>query len=157
MGEEEEKNEEQKVDFTASDYLQNLDALRKATVSKEAYDKLLEDNKKLSKALAEGSFTEKEKEETIEISSEEAKKSLFDGKRKTDLELFTEALNLRDAVLREGGRDPFLHSDPEYIPTEQDKINAKRVADNIKEAIDYADGDPEIFRMELKRRTADQK
>ena len=141
--------------FTADDYLNNLQALKDNTVSRDDYQRLVEDNKKLAKALANGEFTSAEEAKSKPVlTSEEARAKLFNGKKKPDLQLFSEVLDLRSAVLAEGGRDPFIFSDPEYIPTEQDKLDAERISKSIEEALEYADGDPTIFRTEMMRRGA---
>lgn len=141
------------IEFGANDYLANLQALKDNTVPKDEYAKLVADNKRLAQALANGDFGGNNQTNVRVIPSvEEAKKKVFTGKKKTDLQFFSEVLDLRDAVLASGGRDPFLHTDPEYVPTEQDKITAERVADNLRGAIEYAEGDPALFRQEMQRR-----
>lgn len=141
------------IEFGASDYLANLQALKDNTVSKDEYAKLVADNKRLAQALANGDFGSHEESAKKQIISvDEAKAKLFNVTRKTDLQLFTEVLDLRDAVLNEGGNDPFLNVDPDHIPTEQEKLDADRIANNIRDAINYADGDPSIFRTEMMRR-----
>ena len=141
------------IEFGANDYLANLQALKDNTVSKEEYAKLVADNKRLAQALANGDFGVNTQTNVQVIPSvEEAKKKVFTGRKKTDLQYFSEVLDLRDAVLASGGRDPFLHTDPDYVPTEQDKITAERVANNLREAIEYAEGDPALFRQEMQRR-----
>lgn len=147
------ENENENIEFGANDYLANLQALKDNTVSKEDYAKLVADNKRLAQALANGDFGgSKQTNVRVIPSVEEAKKKVFTGRKKTDLQYFSEVLDLRDAVLASGGRDPFLHTDPDYVPTEQDKITAERVADNLREAIEYAEGDPALFRQEMQRR-----
>ena len=153
MEDEKDINKDERDEFTAADYLANLRALQDNSVSKEQYNKILKENKRLAQALANGDFGNNEQSNTRTIPSvDEARKKLFTGRKKTDLQYFSEVLDLRDAVLASGGRDPFLHTDPDYIPTEQDKATAERVATNIREAIDYAEGDPALFRQEMQRR-----
>ena len=45
---------EEQTPITADDYLTNLTALKNATVSKDEYERLKEENRKLADALANG-------------------------------------------------------------------------------------------------------
>lgn len=141
------------TEMGAADYIALVKDYRENYVPKSVHNKALADNRMLAQALANGEFCgSKETNVPVKPSVEEAKKKVFTGRKKTDLQYFSEVLDLRDAVLASGGRDPFLHTDPDYVPTEQDKITAERVADNLREAIEYAEGDPALFRQEMQRR-----
>lgn len=136
----------------AKTYLENLDALRNTTVSKEDYDRVVADNKRLATALANGDFSSGESDETANLDLESCRAKMFDGRRKTDMELFQDMMNLRNAAINAGERDPFLHNDPAHIPTMQEEQDAERIAREIQASLDYADGDPEVFRQEMLRK-----
>ena len=141
------------IEFGANDYLANLQALKDNTVPKEVHAKLIAENKRLAQALANGDFGgSKETNVPVKPSVEEARMKVFTGGRKTDLQLFSEVLDLRDAVLASGGRDPFLSTQKDYTPTMQDEADAERIANAMRESIEYADGDPALFRSEMQRR-----
>ena len=48
--------------------------------------------------------------------------------------------------------DPFVPTGSKIKPTDEDFAKAKKVADTLQECVDYADGDPDVFTDELKRR-----
>ena len=139
---------------TVDDYINQVNELKQNTVSKEKYNKLKEENSKLAQALLYGNGAEisgltKPKETNID----ELRDQLFVHKScKNDLEYFTKLLELREKVIADGQRDPFLPTNHNYIPNDQDEKDALRIADNIQAAIEYADGDPAVFTNDLKRR-----
>lgn len=147
-----EQQTEQKI--TAEDYLNNLSALKNTTVSKEEYTRLMEENKKLADALANGlPYEQKGDTEEEKVDVDALRKNLFvNPKYNSDLEFFNDLLTLRKGIMEEGGVDPFLPTNPEYIPNEVDSERAQFIADEIQNAIDYAQGDKEVFRVELQRR-----
>ena len=51
-----------------------------------------------------------------------------------------------------GQTDPFVPNGSKIKPTDEDFAKAKKVADTLQECVDYADGDPDVFTDELKRR-----
>lgn len=155
------ENEEVKVtetqeqpQITAEDYLNNLSALKNSTVSKEEYARLMEENRKLADALANGlPYDKKDDSEEPKADIDALRQNLFvNHKYRSDLDFFTDLLTLRKALMDEGGVDPFLPTNPEYIPNDADSERAQYIADEIQDAIDYADGDAEVFRVDLQRR-----
>lgn len=151
----EEKAQDQNNDpqFSAQDYIDNLNALKENMVSRDEYNKILADNKKLVNALSNGGgYSREEKKQPVDL--DELRKQLFSPQtqRKTDLEYFTQVMQLRDAVIERGGQDPFLPYNREYIPTQQDIDDANRIADGIKECIEYAEGDPHVFTVALQKK-----
>ena len=139
-------------EFGAQDYLDNLSALKDTMVSKDEYNRILEDNRKMANALASGLNYGEEKPEPADINK--LRESLFspDKQRKTNLQYFTEVLALRDALIEAGEPDPFLPYNREYVPTQQDIADVERIAENLKECVESAKGDPGIFNVELQRR-----
>ena len=55
--------EEKKVTGNEEDYIETIQKLKESTVSREDYDKLVADNKKLIETLAQGGSINTEKEE----------------------------------------------------------------------------------------------
>ena len=141
-------------EMTAQDFITQLDDLKKNTVSRADYDRLKRDNQQLANALVNGSGAEipgvtapKEKTDLDDL-----RKKLFAKKSKNDLEYFTNLLALRDGVMADGLPDPFLPSNHEFRATAQDQADAERIATQLKEAIEYANGDPVVFSNDLCRR-----
>lgn len=148
-----EQTPETPPEFGAQDYLNTLDAIKKNMVPVDKYNKLAEENRQLVQSLANGGGIQEEADVERE-SSEEIAKRLFakSPKYRTDLAYFTDVLAYRDALIGEGGEDPFLPNNHEYVPSREDIERAQEIADALKECVEYADGDPSLFSNELKRR-----
>jgi len=144
--------EEEQNNFGADDYINQLNEIRSNTVSKADYNKLAEDNKRLMNALANGERIANEEKPVVDI--EAIRKSIFspDTQKKTNLQYFTEVLTLRDALIERGEKDPFLPFSSEYRVNDTDIRDAERIAEQIRECVEYADGDPSVFNVELQRR-----
>lgn len=143
----------QEEETNANAYIEALAKIKENMVDKTKYDKLVDDNKKLVEALANGSHFEEEDQESTESSSEIAKRIFKNSKHyRNDLEFFTDALAYRDALIEEGQVDPFLPFNHEYAPDESDVQKAQDIADQLKECVEYAKGDPKLFTGELMRR-----
>lgn len=140
---------------TEVDYVQAIQELKANSVPKEQYAKLKDENSKLLKSLING--------ETIEADSlpektdiTQLRKELFNGDAQlTNLEFVSKALELRDAIIEQGGTDPFLPVGHKIIPDNNDIESANRVATILKDCIELADGDSGVFTAELSRRTVD--
>ena len=72
-----------------------------------------------------------------------------------NLEYCKAAVELRDALIENGEKDPFLPFGHNVVTTDSDYETANRVASVLKECIDYAEGDSDIFTNEIQRRTVD--
>ena len=146
------------VEDNTNDYIDQIKKLKENSVSKEDYDKLRLDNKRLIDALANGTQIEDavgSKVSAVEKINECRKKLFSKENNLSNLEYCDTALKLRDALIENGERDPFLPFGHEVVATDSDYESANRVATVMKECIDYADGDSNIFTNELQRRTVD--
>lgn len=152
--EKEQQNPDNEPEMTAAEYINQINDLKKKTVSREEYERIKNDNKELAKALISGTgakipgITEPDKKPDLD----DLRKKIFTKKSKNDLEYFTNLLALRDGVMADGQPDPFLPVNREFRATAQDEADAERIATQIREAIDYADGDPSVFSNDLRRR-----
>ena len=152
--EREQQNPDNEPEMTASEYINQINNLRENTVSREEYERIRNDNRELAKALINGTganipgITKPENKPDLD----DLRKKLFTKKSKNDLEYFTNLLALRDGVMADGQPDPFLPINREFRATAQDEADAERIATQIKEAIEYADGDPAVFSNDLRRR-----
>ena len=144
----------QQNQMTAQEYINQINNLRENTVSRVEYERIRNDNRELAKALINGTganipgITKPEEKPNLD----DLRKKLFTKKSKNDLEYFTNLLALRDGVMADGQPDPFLPINREFRATAQDEADAERIATQIKEAIEYADGDPAVFSNDLRRR-----
>lgn len=146
------------VEDNTNDYIDQIKKLKENSVSKDDYNKLKADNKKLIDALASGTQLEGKVEPKIDAveNINNLRKKLFSkGSDLTNLEYCQAAVELRDALIENGERDPFLPFGHEVVATDSDYESANRVANVMKECINYADGDSDIFTNELQRRTID--
>ena len=146
------------VEDNTNDYIAQIKNLKENSVSKDDYNKLKADNKKLIDALANGTQIEDavgSKVSAIENINELRKKLFSKGSNLDNLEYCKTAVELTDALIEKGERDPFLPFGHNVVATDSDHETAERVANVMKECIDYADGDSDIFTNELQRRTVD--
>ena len=136
------------------DYVEIIQQMKQTTVSKDKYDRLAEDNKKLMKALANGEQIEAEPVKGPDVDA--LRKDLFNvDSQHTNLEFITKSLELRQALIDAGEKDPFLPWGQKITPDESDIATAERVADVLQQCVDYADGDNLVFTNELQRRMID--
>lgn len=153
-----EEEENVVVEDNTNDYIEQIKRLKESSVSRDDYDKLKADNKKLIDALANGTQLEGKVEPKIDAveNINNLRKKLFSkGNDLNNLEYCKTAVELRDALIEKGERDPFLPFGHDVVATDSDYESANRVSTIIKECIDYADGDSNIFTNELQRRTVD--
>ena len=153
-----EEEENVVVEDNTNDYIAQIKNLKENSVSKEDYDKLRLDNKRLIDALANGSQINDKVEPKIDAveNINNLRKKLFSkGSNLNNLDYCKTAVELRDALIENGQQDPFLPFGHNVVITESDNETANRVATVLKECIDYADGDSNIFTNELQRRTVD--
>ena len=146
------------VEDNTNDYINQIQKLKENSVSKDDYDKLRADNKRLIDALANGTPIDGKVEpkiDAIENINNLRKKLFSKGSNLNNLEYCKTAVELRDALIENGERDPFLPFGHNVVATDSDYETANRVATVMKECIDYADGDSDIFTNELQRRTVD--
>lgn len=151
----ENENLEQRVEESNpdTDYVAAIKELKEKTVSKESYQKLREENKKLLQSLVNGEQiqTEVEKPDINEL-----RKELFNEDSNIDNVTFiSKALELRTALIENGEPDPFLPVGKRITPTDEDISAANRVATVLQECVDYAQGDSQAFTNELQRHTID--
>lgn len=136
------------------DYVAAIQELQNNTVSKEQYQKLRSENKKLLDALVSGQQIDIQKEEKVSV--DDLRKKLFTRDSElSNLEYVETSLKLRDALIEAGERDPFLPYGEKIQETAEQHDKANRVAEVLKECIEFADGDSGIFTAELQRRTKD--
>ena len=139
---------------TNQDYISALNEMRKNTVSKEAYDKLREDNKKLLDTIVSGQSLE-QTEVKEEVDVDVLRKELFGKSRKdlSNLEYVDKTLQLRKALMERGEQDPFvMKAGRTSSPEAEDFKKGERVASVLQECVDIADGNDSVFDNEFQRR-----
>ena len=135
--------------------LQYIDAIRdlKAnTVSKDRYNKLMEENKNLLNSLVNGEAVATAAPSQSELPPIQDLVNEMRGKQLSDIEFVEKALEFRERVLEETGEDCFVSKGHNITPTQESYIAAQRTADIYRECLDYANGDNKVFMNELMRR-----
>lgn len=142
------ENETMGPEMGNEQYIQAIKDLKENSVSKDMYERMKKENQQLLDTLVQGGTIEtpKEKPELNQL-----RKELFKSKDLTNLEFCQKALELRAAVIEDGGADPFLPNGKMYSPDFNDVATANKVAEALQSCIDYADGDSQVFTMELQR------
>lgn len=136
------------------DYIDQIEQLRANSVSRADYDKLKAEHNRAMNALINGGQIDDPKAEKVD--KDALRKELYSQDNGlSNLEYWQKTLTLRQAIIDDGGKDPFLPYGQKIAPTAEDVEAANRVAKVVQECIDYADGDSRIFTNELDRRTTD--
>lgn len=137
------------------DYIKQIEDLRANSVSRADYDKLKAEHNRAMNALINGGQMDDPKAEKVD--KDALRKELYNSQDNglSNLDYWQKTLTLRQAIIDDGGKDPFLPYGQKIAPTAEDVEAANRVAKVVQECIDYADGDSRIFTNELDRRTTD--
>lgn len=153
---EDNKNLEQRVEATPSvddtntDYIAAIQQLRENSVERAKYDKLKEENKRLVQSLVNGENIKVEKP-SVDV-KEAARKVFTHDPNKTNLQCAIDELAYRDAVLEKHGVDVLLPNGPGAVVTQKDIEEVEFYVSTMRDLIDYANGDPALFRQEFNRR-----
>ena len=151
MNENEIKTIESEEDSTQK-YLDTINELKQNTVSKEKYEKILEENRQLLSNIVNGVENTQKEEEKVDLN--ELRKTIISSES-NDLEIVSAAVKLRNEILNNGGKDPFLPNSSNFQPSSIDKENAERIAEAFEHCIEVAKGDNSVFINELSRITKD--
>ena len=135
-----------------SSYIEAIKEMKSNYVPKEKLAKLESENKQLLDALVNGKEIEVKQEVKVDV--DELRKKLFNKDTQlSNLEYIETALELRDALIERGERDPFLPYGDKVQLTAEQMDKAENVAQVLKDCVEFADGDSGIFTAELQRRT----
>lgn len=136
-----------------TDYIEALREMRNSTVSREQYNKLKEENKKLLNSLVNGEVISADMK-PAEVDIDQLRKDLYSDNRPdlNNLDYITKTLELRQAIMDKGGLDPFVPVGHKVSPTANDFEAAERVANVLQECVEEANGDSQTFTAALQRR-----
>lgn len=149
---EEIKNEQ--VETPETNYIELIKQVKNNSVSKDEYNRVLQQNKQLAESLM---YTQPEESTDSKVTySEDEIQRLREKLAKqnsgiTNLEYITTMLDLRDAIMANGGNDPFVGNNHQNPPDDYDYEAAQNVADGLRQIVDYCDGNAALFNSELKR------
>lgn len=136
------------------DYISAINEIKQNSVSKEAYDKLKADNKKLLDSLVNGKEMEINNSKPVDVA--ELRSKLFkEDKTLSNLDYISTALQLREALIDQGEPDPFLPVGEKVVITDSDIEKAENVASVLQDMVDIADGNNVVFNQEYQRRVVD--
>ena len=138
-----------------ADYLAAIQELKNNSVSKELYQKLKTENKKLLDTLVAGGSIESPVQKPKADIDALRKKLYNKDVQLSNLEYVEASLELREALLEAGEPDPFLPIGSRISPTPEETLQAENAAQVYRECIEYAEGNSEVFTNELMRRTVD--
>ena len=127
-----------------------LKEARENSVPKAEFEKLKKENERLVSEVINGGDGAGNGQQEVppEEADIEALREKLYGPKSSDLnnlEFWKLTLELRDAVIKKDGIDPFLPHGANIKPTEFDAERAEAVAEVIKQCIEEADGDSGVF------------
>lgn len=142
--------------------LEQLEALRANSVSKDEYERVVAERNQMFQTLAHQPAATATQTVSAPTKAEqmarmqELRKSLYDENCDLDnLDYWKNTLELRQLVIDNGGRDPFLPWGKDNAVDDDDRKIVDRVVAGVQSCIDYADGDSMLFTNELQRITID--
>lgn len=130
------------------DYIQTIEQMRQNSVSKDKYEKLKEENKKLLNTLATGGQIQAE-EQKVDV--DKLWEDIFNVRKKplTDMEVVDKLLKIRESCLENEYRDIFVYGGPEFVPEASDYASAQQTAEVYQKCLDEADKSPRAFKAAL--------
>ena len=155
----EEKKDKKPEDKSNVDLAKALKELRENSVSKEDYERVVNENKQLVAEVINGEGGAGSGQATppqdLEADIKALREKLYGPKASelSNLEFCEATLKLREAIIKRDGVDPFLPHGANIKPTDFDTQRAQAVADVMAECIKEADGDSGVFTALLQAKT----
>lgn len=136
----------------ADSYIEALKKMKETTVSKDEYDRLKIENRKLLNSLANGEYQEQSKQEEKIPTREECYKAYRKNDFKSDLDYWKNMCELRKATINEYGLDPTVTGSYGVTPTgerlESEYGEAEAMENQfeiIESIIEASEGNPRTF------------
>ena len=133
-------------------YLDQIKELKSNSVSKQQYDKLMEENRNLLKSLVEGNTVSSTDDEEPSRSMEDILKDF--NSDASNLDHIKAVMELHEKHKEQGIND-FVPMGHNITPTDDDIEDAQKVEDFLNSLIESADGNPDVFNMEYQKRVTD--
>lgn len=157
MEDNKQQEQQQGTNESYSDYIETIQKLKETTVSRDDYDRVKAENKKLLDVVVNGNKASLE--QTPPPARPDIKKLreelLNTNNNMSNLEYVEKSLQLRDALIESGQPDPFMPIGHNVQPTEEQARAIERTVDVFRDCIDRAQGDSGVFTAELQRRMRD--
>ena len=156
INEEEVKTGGHKPETDVDKFIKDVDDLKKNTVSKEEYEKIVAENDKLRKAYIEKNPISTGEEKQVEPTKEEIQKEyeeacidMLNTNPRSNLDIAKASLRHRDASIAAGKGDPYLPRGSKIQVTDDDIAKADNLAKVMKECIEESDGDEGVFTAKI--------
>ena len=149
MENQETKQIEEQQEIGTDKYLSAINKLKGQIDNLNNQNKKLEaENRELFNSVMDGKVASSEVKKDNGPTKKELIEKLVnvDKKPMTNLEYVDTTLKLRNRILEEGGRDPFLPSESVQL-TANEEQQIQQYVDTLQEAVDEADGDPVAFNI----------
>lgn len=131
------------------DPIEALREIKKNSVPRSEYDRVVAERNRIFAAYANGEREEQpEKQTPVDVDA--LRKDILSGEL-PNLEYAEKVIALRNELIAQGQRDPFLPYGKDVYPTMEDEAEAQAVADALEDCIEAANGDSAIFTNELQR------
>ena len=127
------------------DLLKEIENLKANSVSKEEYQKVVDEKQQIIDEVINKRSSNDEQPKLREPT--EIRKELLNPH--TNLECTKLLLELRESCIANGEPDPFLPVSSQSSPTGEDIAGAEHSAEVLSEAVEYAEGNPELFNKYL--------
>lgn len=127
--------------------LNEVEQIRKNSVSKEEYEKLQKKNKELMKRIVNGEGTSQEPDDPVDL--QEIRKSLFGDnvEQLSNRDFWDKVLTLRHERLKNEGVDIFLPKGSKTRYTREDIESANKVDEIISQMLEDSKGNPQLFNV----------
>lgn len=133
------------------EYIDQINELKRTSVSRTEYDKIKEENRTLLSNLVNGTTSVVAEEAPAERETLEELRNRVFNNPKNDLEYVAGILEIRDRVMENGGADPFVNDNGRYQATNEDYIEAENTAEGLRHCVEVANGDNQVFIQEITR------
>ena len=127
------------------DLLKEIENLKANSVSKEEYQKVVDEKQQIIDEVINKRSSNDEQPKLREPT--EIRKELLNPQ--TNLKYAELLLELRDSCIEHEEPDPFLPVSSQSSPTGEDIAGAEKSAKVLSEAVEYAEGSPELFNKYL--------
>lgn len=139
---------------TMKQYLEDLDSIRANSVSKEEYNKVMEENKELWNRVINGSPAPSTDDNGTKKTAAELSKELCSGNL-SNIDYIKTSLEHRRRSIEERGYDPYLGISHTQAPTDEQIASANQVAEFLGKLVEDSKGNDIVFTNEYQRQVGD--
>ena len=136
-----------------SQYIDALKKMKETSVSRDAYDKLMADNKALLDAMINGRDIELPAKEEPEVDVKKLREEYLatDGSE-SNIDFFKKLMTLRNETIKEYGQDPIFAKGHKYTSSANEMQEISEAYNIISDCLEQSDGDNDTFMRLLNRR-----